>query len=94
MTPVCTDLGFGTWKRSAPNAYYDGGLVRRVRENLRELREKDDAEGVKTILEVRTDSLLDELLYDATQVALKSNFSGVENARLCGCCRHPCEASL
>jgi hypothetical protein len=77
------DLGYGSWKRSAPNAYYDNGLVRRVRDNLKELRERDDAEGVKTILEVCRSQMTAPAANAALKVALKSNFSGVENARLC-----------
>lgn len=50
------DLGFNYWKRSAPYSYYDSSLVRRVRDNLRELRTSDDADGVRTVLEVIVDS--------------------------------------
>ena len=33
-------LHFDAWKKSAPNAYYDSPLVRRVLKSLRELRLK------------------------------------------------------
>ncbi|KAI5476279.1 patatin-like phospholipase domain containing protein [Pseudohyphozyma bogoriensis] len=56
----------GDWKRSPPFAYYDSALIRKVVRSLRELREKDDYEGVRTVLEV----------------ALRSNFAGVESFRL------------
>lgn len=59
-------LGYSSWKKTASNAYYDAGLVRRVTENLIDMREKDDAEGVCAILEV----------------CLRSNFAGIESSRL------------
>ncbi|KAM0789981.1 hypothetical protein ACM66B_005313 [Microbotryomycetes sp. NB124-2] len=59
-------LHFNDWKKSAPNAYYDSPLVRRVLRTLRELREDEDVEGVCAVL----------------HAALRSNFAGVENFRL------------
>lgn len=59
-------LGYTTWKRTPANAYYDSSLVRRVTENLREMRENEDAEGVSAVLEV----------------CLRSNFAGIESFRL------------
>lgn len=59
-------LRLSDWKRSAPNAYYDSALIRRVLRSLRELRERDDVEGVRAVLEV----------------ALRSNFAGVESFHL------------
>ena len=59
-------LGYETWKRTPANAYYDSGLVRRVTENLRKMREADDAEGVSAVLEV----------------CLRSNFAGMESSRM------------
>ncbi|KDE06795.1 hypothetical protein MVLG_02834 [Microbotryum lychnidis-dioicae p1A1 Lamole] len=59
-------LRFNEWKRSAPNAYYDSPLIRRVLRSLRELREKDDAEGVMAVL----------------HAALRNNFAGSESFRL------------
>jgi hypothetical protein len=59
-------LRYSDWKRSSPNAYYDSALIRRVQRSLKELREKDDVEGVRAVLEV----------------ALRSNFAGVESFRL------------
>ncbi|GAA5860326.1 hypothetical protein JCM1840_002863 [Sporobolomyces johnsonii] len=59
-------LHLSEWKKSAPNAYYDAPLVRRVLRTLRELREKDDAEGVCAVL----------------HAVLRSNFAGTESFRL------------
>ncbi|GAA6064627.1 hypothetical protein JCM10212_006072, partial [Sporobolomyces blumeae] len=59
-------LGLTAWKRSAPNAYYDAPLVRRVVRALRDLRERQDAEGVCAVL----------------HAVLKSNFAGTESFRL------------
>ncbi|SCZ88763.1 BZ3500_MvSof-1268-A1-R1_Chr10-3g03080 [Microbotryum saponariae] len=59
-------LRFNEWKRSAPNAYYDSPLIRRVLNSLRELREKGDAEGVMAVL----------------HAALRNNFAGSESFRL------------
>ncbi|KAK4705122.1 hypothetical protein P7C70_g1096, partial [Phenoliferia sp. Uapishka_3] len=59
-------LRLSDWKRSPPNAYYDSALIRRVLRSLRELRERDDVEGVRAVLEV----------------ALRSNFAGIESFRL------------
>lgn len=59
-------LRFNEWKKSAPNAYYDSPLIRRVLKSLRELREKEDVEGVCAVL----------------HAALRSNFAGVESFRL------------
>ncbi|KAK4047625.1 hypothetical protein OIV83_005283 [Microbotryomycetes sp. JL201] len=59
-------LRFNEWKKSAPNAYYDSPLVRRVLRTLRQLREDEDVEGVCAVL----------------HAALRSNFAGVENFRL------------
>ena len=50
-------MGHDKWKSTAPNAYYDSGLVKRLRDNLKEYREKDDVDGVKTCLEVRLSQL-------------------------------------
>lgn len=59
-------LHYSDWKRSAPNAYYDSPLVRRVVKALRELRAKDDVDGLCTVL----------------HAVLRSNFAGVESFRL------------
>ncbi|GAA5934535.1 patatin-like phospholipase domain-containing protein [Sporobolomyces koalae] len=59
-------LGLDHWKRSPPNAYYDAPLVRRVLKALRELRTKQDVEGVCAVL----------------HAVLKSNFAGTESFRL------------
>ncbi|CEQ40142.1 SPOSA6832_01727 [Sporobolomyces salmonicolor] len=59
-------LHLSEWKKSAPNAYYDAPLVRRVLRTLRELREKEDAEGVCAVL----------------HAVLRSNFAGTESFRL------------
>ena len=59
-------LGLTHWKQSPPNAYYDAPLVRRVLKALRELRSKQDAEGVCAVL----------------HAVLKSNFAGTESFRL------------
>lgn len=59
-------LGYDRWKRSSSNAYYDAPLVRRVIQNLRELREKDDADGIRAVLEV----------------CVRNNFAGIESSRL------------
>ena len=53
-------LGYSAWKQHPQNAYYDSSLIRRVLKSLRDLREKNDAEGVVAVLEV----------------ALRSNFAG------------------
>ncbi|KAH9808737.1 acyl transferase/acyl hydrolase/lysophospholipase, partial [Melampsora americana] len=59
-------LGYDRWKRSSSNAYYDSPLVRRVIQNLKELREKDDVIGIKEVLEV----------------CVRNNFAGIESSRL------------
>ncbi|GAA5832997.1 hypothetical protein JCM3766R1_000390 [Sporobolomyces carnicolor] len=59
-------LGLTHWKQSPPNAYYDAPLVRRVLKALRELRSKQDVEGVCAVL----------------HAVLKSNFAGTESFRL------------
>lgn len=59
-------LGFNAWKKTPANNYYDSELLYRVLRSLRSLRELDDVEGVRAVLEV----------------ALKSNFAGVENYHL------------
>ncbi|GAA96902.1 uncharacterized protein L969DRAFT_96794 [Mixia osmundae IAM 14324] len=59
-------LRYGPWKANPHSAYYDSSLVRRVKENLQHLREHDDAEGVRAVLEV----------------CLRSNFAGLEGFRL------------
>lgn len=59
-------LGYSNWKRSPPNAYYDAPLIRRVVRSLREMRTNGDVEGVRAVLEV----------------ALRSNFAGVESSHL------------
>lgn len=65
-SPTSVVLGYTAWKKTPANAYYDSSLVRRVLENLREMREKDDVEGVCAVLEV----------------CLRSNFAGIESFRL------------
>ena len=47
-----TGLGFHLWKRNAAYSYYDTALVKRVRDNLRQMRQNNDADGVRTVLEV------------------------------------------
>lgn len=59
-------LHFDEWKKQPANAYYDSSLIRRVLRSLRDLREKDDVEGVRAVLEV----------------CMKSNFAGIESFRL------------
>ncbi|KAG0139595.1 hypothetical protein CROQUDRAFT_70045 [Cronartium quercuum f. sp. fusiforme G11] len=59
-------LGYDRWKRSSSNAYYDAPLVRRVINSLKHLREIDDADGIRSVLEV----------------CLRSNFAGIESSRL------------
>ncbi|GAA6019369.1 hypothetical protein JCM10207_001274 [Rhodosporidiobolus poonsookiae] len=59
-------LGLNDWKRSPSSSYYDAPLVRRVLRALRDLRGKDDAEGVAAVL----------------HAVLRSNFAGVEGTRL------------
>ncbi|BGP49849.1 hypothetical protein JCM10450v2_005754 [Rhodotorula kratochvilovae] len=59
-------LGLNDWKASAPNAYYDAPLVRRVLRALRSLREADDAEGVCAVL----------------HACVRNNFAGVESFHL------------
>lgn len=58
--------GHEAWKKNPSNAYYDSGLVKRVTDNLRIMRQRGDAEGVSAILEV----------------CLRSNFAGIESFRL------------
>lgn len=59
-------LHYDDWKKSPPNAYYDSQLVRRVLRALRDLRTQGDVEGVRAVLDV----------------AVRSNFAGVENFHL------------
>lgn len=59
-------LGLNQWKQSAPNAYYDAPLVRRVLRALREFRARDDVEGVCAVL----------------HACVRNNFAGVESFRL------------
>ncbi|GAA5856076.1 hypothetical protein JCM8547_002968 [Rhodosporidiobolus lusitaniae] len=59
-------LGLDKWKTTPQNAYYDAPTVRRVLRALRELRDKDDAEGVAAVL----------------HAVLRSNFAGTEGFRL------------
>ncbi|BGP17955.1 hypothetical protein JCM10213v2_006003 [Rhodosporidiobolus nylandii] len=59
-------LNLTAWKKTPQNAYYDAPLVRRVLRALRELRAKDDAEGVAAVL----------------HAVLRSNFAGTESFRL------------
>lgn len=59
------DMGFNKWKAKASYAYYDAPLVRRIRDNLRQLRRANDAESVKTVLEVRIVAFLCSLLCSA-----------------------------
>lgn len=66
MTVCLVTQGYDRWKRSSSNAYYDSPLVRRVVHNLEKLRHKDDADGIRAVLEV----------------CLRSNFAGVESSRL------------
>ncbi|GJN92695.1 hypothetical protein Rhopal_005730-T1 [Rhodotorula paludigena] len=61
-----THLGLNHWKSSAPNAYYDAPLIRRVVRTLRALREAGDAEGVCAVL----------------HACVRNNFGGVESFRL------------
>lgn len=59
-------LGLNHWKASAPNAYYDAPLVRRVLRALRSLRDQGDAEGVCAVL----------------HACVRNNFAGVESFHL------------
>ncbi|BGO93196.1 hypothetical protein NBRC10512_007551 [Rhodotorula toruloides] len=59
-------LGLSHWKSSPPNAYYDSALIRRVLRSLRDLRTRDDAEGVCAVL----------------HTCVRNNFAGVESFRL------------
>ncbi|GAA5977072.1 hypothetical protein JCM10908_004846 [Rhodotorula pacifica] len=59
-------LGLNQWKQSAPNAYYDAPLIRRVLKALREFRARDDVEGVCAVL----------------HACVRNNFAGVESFRL------------
>ncbi|GAA5983516.1 hypothetical protein JCM5350_000258 [Sporobolomyces pararoseus] len=59
-------LGLTNWKQSPPNAYYDAPLVRKVLKTLKELRDKQDVEGICAVL----------------HLVLKSNFAGTESFRL------------
>ncbi|KAH8918441.1 patatin-domain-containing protein [Atractiella rhizophila] len=59
-------LGLEEWKKSDENSYYDWSLLRKIFENLRELRERGDYDGVRSVLEI----------------CLRSNFAGTESFRL------------
>jgi len=72
------DLGINSWKRSPANAYYDHVILRRVKNELRELRSKGDVEGVATVL----------------SLACRSNFGGSENAALYSECYYGTKANL
>ena len=72
------DLGINAWKRSPANAYYDHVILRRVKNELRELRSKGDVEGVATVL----------------SLACRSNFGGSENAALYSECYYGTKANL
>ncbi|GAA5898367.1 hypothetical protein JCM6882_000138 [Rhodosporidiobolus microsporus] len=59
-------LSLNAWKKHPQNAYYDAPLVRRVLRALRDLRAKEDAEGVAAVL----------------HAVLRSNWAGTESFRL------------
>ncbi|EMD40725.1 hypothetical protein CERSUDRAFT_111304 [Gelatoporia subvermispora B] len=59
-------LGFNDWKKIDEDPYYDWKLVRKVRQSLKTLREKNDAHGVLGVLET----------------CVRTNFAGVESSRL------------
>lgn len=50
-------LGYEEWKKEPSYAYYDWRLVRKVNQNLSEMRQKGDVEGVRAILEVSSSIL-------------------------------------
>lgn len=59
-------LHLDQWKKHPAFAYYDHSLIRRVLRTLKDLRCKQDAEGVAAVL----------------YAALRTNFAGVESFRL------------
>ncbi|KNZ50432.1 hypothetical protein VP01_442g1 [Puccinia sorghi] len=59
-------LGLESWKKHSSNAYYDSSSVRKVIASLEQSRLKNDAEGVKDVLEV----------------CLRANFAGIESLPL------------
>lgn len=59
-------LHLDDWKKQPAFAYYDHSLIRRVLRTLKELRSKNDIDGVSAVL----------------YAALRNNFGGVEGFRL------------
>ncbi|UZJ52790.1 hypothetical protein CBS101457_002110 [Exobasidium rhododendri] len=59
-------LGYEGWKMEDASGLYDWILVKKVANSLRQMREKEDADGVMGVLEL----------------CLRNNFAGTENFRL------------
>jgi hypothetical protein len=59
-------LEFNAWKELDEDPYYDWRLVRKVRQALRGMREKNDVRGMIGILET----------------CIRANFAGIESSRL------------
>jgi hypothetical protein len=59
-------LEFNAWKELDEDPYYDWRLVRKVRQALRSMREKNDVRGMIGILET----------------CIRANFAGIESSRL------------
>jgi hypothetical protein len=77
-----TFLGNDVWKAVDEYAYYDHKTVRRVLEQLRKIRRRVEASGRKGMLLEDTRSRPIEELKSLIEACVKSNFVGVENARL------------
>jgi hypothetical protein len=75
-------LGNDAWKAEDEYAYYDHKTVRRVLEQLRRIRSKIEANGKKGTLTDGAKSRPIEELKSLIDACVKSNFVGVENARL------------
>jgi hypothetical protein len=77
-----TYLGNDTWKMKDEYVYYDHKTVRRVVEQLRRIRQRIESNEKKGMPMDGTRSRSIEELKSLVEACVKSNFVGVENARL------------
>jgi predicted acylesterase/phospholipase RssA len=76
-------LGNDAWKQADEYAYYDSRTIRKVRDQMRKLREK--AESAENGTHNRTVTAANETVEDLrglVEACLKNNFGGFENPRL------------
>ncbi|KAI9790479.1 MAG: hypothetical protein M1816_005143 [Peltula sp. TS41687] len=71
------------WKSDDEYAYYDAATIRSVKEQMRETRERAEAEETEKVIKdgSRSSKAVDELR-DLLQACVKANFAGMENPRL------------